>query len=78
MRVTVEFVGPVRRPPGVTDRAGVTLPEGATVDDALSHLGYAETERNLLRVLRSGETIHRFGEVSEGDRLTVFLLLGGG
>ena len=78
MDVIVEFVGPVRRPPGVADAIALALGQGATVDDALARLGYVETERALLRVLRQGETIHRFDELSDGDTLTVFLLLGGG
>jgi molybdopterin converting factor small subunit len=78
MEITLEFVGPVRRPSGVDGVAVLALAEGACVDDALSKLGYTDSERRLLRVLRRGETAPRGTPLAAGDRLTVFLLLGGG
>jgi len=77
--VSVTFVGPMRRPPGlVGDVAAVPAATAATVDAVLAALGYLPTERRVLRVLRKDVSLRLDEAVAAGDELLVFLPVGGG
>ena len=76
--VRVSFLGPMRKPAGLCTTADVDLPDDATVDGLLAHLGYEPGERNRFRVMISGQTVPLGHPLEAGQQLTIFLPLGGG
>jgi hypothetical protein len=78
-KLTIRFLGPVRRPQGVGTTATLEVDRDATVESVLAALGYGEAERRRIRVLASGGTPVGLSERLDGaPELTIFLPLGGG
>lgn len=76
-RVTVEFIGPVRRP--CRERVVTIELEGTyVVRQLLEHLGYAPDETTRLTVLVDGRRQAPDAPVPDGARLEILLLAGGG
>ncbi len=75
--LTVNFVGPVRRPgperSRVVDRSGLV-----TVADVLRHMGYQEAELPSLIVLLDGVRSDLETPIAQVAILDILLLVGGG
>lgn len=78
MQVTISFLGPIRRPPGIGLTTVLEVEAEATVESALAALGYEEGDRRRLRVLVSGKPIGLSDRLGGARELTIFLPLGGG
>jgi molybdopterin converting factor small subunit len=78
MRVTIRFLGPIRRPPGVGLATELDVGAGATLEDALAALGYEASDRRRLKVLAAGKPVGLSERIAAGEELTIFLPLGGG
>jgi sulfur carrier protein ThiS len=76
-RVNVEFVGPIRRPWREHQRA-VDLPDGASVADLVSELGYSDREREHLSVLVNAERAKPSVVLDDEDSVVVTIIVGGG
>ena len=76
-RITVEFVGPVRRP---GPERTLTLEVEATLDVGalLERLGYGRDERERLTVLVDGTRQGPGALVPDGARVEILLPVGGG
>ena len=75
--IQVEFVGPVRRPKGQAIHE-VSWSQGSTVGSVLALLGFAAGESRFLLVAVNGEVRSHSTVLTEADRLTVSLPVGGG
>ncbi|NQW16969.1 MAG: MoaD/ThiS family protein [Chloroflexi bacterium] len=77
MNVIIEPIGPLRRHLEEGHKsATVTLPDGATVTDALSALGVSEDAQWNASI--EGQLVYGDAEVSDGDHLLVFSPIEGG
>ena len=76
--VTLNFMGPIRRPEGVSARTTVTVVAGATAETILEDLGYSESDRSRLKLLADGQATSLSAPLGETRELTIFLPLGGG
>ena len=77
-KVTLIFMGPVRRPEGMAASSLVEIDEGQRLDELLANLGYGPEERARLRVSSRGRSLTSSEQLGEVEELTVFLPLGGG
>jgi sulfur carrier protein ThiS len=75
--VTVAFVGPIRRPWKEQSRA-LELAEGSDADDLLDAVGLSGSEKLRVSVLVNGERRSLSTRLTEGDRVELLLLVGGG
>jgi hypothetical protein len=75
--VTVEFVGPVRRP-GPERRLSLDLEAAPAVAELLARLGYAPDEGARLTVLVDGVRQGPAALVPDGARVEILLPVGGG
>lgn len=78
VRVLVEFMGPILRPPGAGNEAEITFDDPATVGDLLANLGYRPVHQRHLGVFRDGRRLPRTAALVDGERLTVATPMGGG
>jgi sulfur carrier protein ThiS len=76
-RVTVEFVGPVRRP-CPERKLALELDVLPTVGGLLERLGYSPEEAARLTVLVDGKRQEPAAPVPEGARVEILLPVGGG
>lgn len=77
MKIHVDFLGPLRRPSG--DRnLELELAEAGTVEELLTQIGYEEHERRLITVVLNGKKASRSTRLTQNDRLTLLLAVGGG
>ena len=77
MELTVEFVGPMRRPWPERRRA-VTVPEGTSLLTLATTLGYAPDEARHLVFAVNGVKVRGDTAPKTGDRVSVLLMVGGG
>ena len=77
IRVTVEFVGPVRRPTALR-RLTLELDEPPEVSALLARLGYTPVERPRLTVLVDGTSPGTGATIPDGARVEILLPVGGG
>jgi hypothetical protein len=75
--VSVEFVGPVRRP-GPERRLSLELEAAPTVSALLERLGYSRDEGARLTVLVDGVRQAPTALVPDGARVEILLPVGGG
>ena len=75
LRIQVSLAA-VLRQAGVPAEIALTLPDGATVADAVRAGGVAD--RVDVWVLRNGRRANRTERLESGDRLTLFSPTGGG
>lgn len=78
MRVSIRFLGPIRRPQGIGLTTELELADDSTLETALAALGYEEIDRRRLKVLASGRPLGLADRIPAGEELTIFLPLGGG
>jgi hypothetical protein len=76
-RITVEFVGPVRRP-GPERMRSLKVEAALAVDALLERLGYGPEERACLTVLVDGVRQGPKFLVPDGARVEILLPVGGG
>lgn len=76
--VSIQFLGPVRRPDGVGASTTYPVAPDTTVGDLLESLGYVPGEQARFRVLVDGKTRGLSELVGDAEELTIFLPLGGG
>ncbi len=77
LRVSIEFVGPVRRPWRV-QRRDVDVEDGTTVAGLVEQLGYSAADSRHLTVLVNSEKVRASNALSEGDTVVVTMIVGGG
>jgi hypothetical protein len=77
VHLTVEFVGPVRRP-GPERKLTLELAAAPTVDALLERLGYGRDEGARLTVLVDGVRQGPGALVPDGARVEILLPVGGG
>jgi hypothetical protein len=75
--ITVEFVGPVRRP-GPERRLELADVGSPQVDVLLARLGYSSLEAGRLTVLVDGRREALSATVPDGARVEILLPVGGG
>ncbi len=75
--VTVEFVGPLRRP-SKERKMTLDLDPGATIEHLLSRLGYSPFEIDRIAVLRNDKQARKEDALDDGDRISLLLPMGGG
>jgi sulfur carrier protein ThiS len=75
--ITVEFVGPVRRP-CVERRLAIEVPDLVQVAAVLAQLGYSREEGARLTVLVDGARAGARATVADGARVEILLPVGGG
>ncbi len=77
MKISIRPIGPLRRHlEGDSKSVEVTLPDGATVADALAAIGIdADAQWNASI---KGQLVYKDAEVSDGDDLLVFSPIAGG
>lgn len=77
--ITINFMGPIRRPQGFGQSGMWAIEQGKTVGHLLTEMGYDSVERNRVRVLGSGgESLLLTDLLDEAESVTIFLPLGGG
>jgi len=76
-RVTVEFIGPVRRP-GPERSLALELEATPLVGALLERLGYSREEAARLTVLVDGHQQGLAASVPDGARVEILLPVGGG
>lgn len=76
-QVSVEFVGPVRRP-WREQRRDVEIGDGTTVASLVEQLGYSDADRRHLTVLVNSEKVPSSTILSDGDTIVVTMIVGGG
>jgi probable selenium-dependent hydroxylase accessory protein YqeC len=76
-RLTVEFVGPVRRP-WPERRRELEVPTATAVAALLAELGYSPEEGARLTVLVDGARVDAQAPLADGARIEILLPLGGG
>jgi len=75
--LTIQFIGPVRRPG--SERTLTIDPTGLqTVGDLLGRLGYSGEERQALHVLVDGTRRPLEGVIEGADRVEILVAIGGG
>jgi sulfur carrier protein ThiS len=77
LTVTVEFLGPIRRPWPEQQRT-VTLTRGQTVAALLQQLGYRPDELRYVNVSINHERQMPQAVLHEGDHVVCMLMVGGG
>lgn len=77
MKVTVSYLGPVKRAVAAQSHEQ-ELAEPTAVQDLLFQLGYNEREQRFLIVSVNGTRVEGSTIVNDGDAVVVSLLLGGG
>jgi len=75
--ITVEFVGPVRRP-GKERRLTLEVEPQTSVTALLTRLGYGPEERARLTVLVDGARAAATAAVDDGTTVEILLPVGGG
>jgi hypothetical protein len=75
--ITVEFVGPVRRP-CAERRLTLEVPTPILVGALLTRLGYSREEGARLTVLLDGARAGTGADVAGGARIEILLPIGGG
>ena len=79
MQVTIDFMGPVLRPPGVaTNPHTATVAPTTTVQALLLGLGYQPAHVRHLAVFREGDRLPPTTELRDGDVVTLSVPFGGG
>ncbi len=76
--VDLHFLGPVRRPAGLATKATVPLPEPPTLAGLVAALGFTAEDEARLHFMVDGRRVVRDHPLSAGQRVTIFLPLGGG
>jgi hypothetical protein len=77
MRVSVEFVGPMRRP-WPQRRRDVEAADGASITTVLGTLGYVADEARHFSFLVNGTKANPETALRAQDQLSVLLMVGGG
>ncbi len=79
MTVTVDFMGPVLRPSGLTEvPMDISLPVGATVEQMLLQMGYQSAHVRHLGVFRDGLRLPVSAAMLDGETVTISVPFGGG
>lgn len=77
MKIEIEFLGPMRRPWPERARP-LDVEERSSVSDVLRQVGYTEEETTHLTFSVNGVPARLAQSLTDGDQLSVMLLLGGG
>ena len=77
MKVTVEFMGPIRRPWPEQSKE-IELKDGSKVSALFSELGFTEVESRSINVLRDGLRLRPFSHLIDGERIVLMVPAGGG
>lgn len=77
MTVHLKILGMLEKPSGKAD-LDVDLPPGSAVADLLRSLGYSERHAAHILSHRRGRLLSSDAELSDGDRVELSILLGGG
>jgi sulfur carrier protein ThiS len=75
--IHVEFLGPMRRPWPERER-DVEIDSGWTVGELMTHLGYREDESRFFSVVVNGSRARGDVALTDGDRVTLTVVVGGG
>lgn len=76
-QVSVEFVGPVRRP-WREQKRDLEIEDGTNVAALVERLGYSESDGRHLTVLVNTVKVKSSTVLSDGDEVVVTMIVGGG
>jgi hypothetical protein len=77
-QVTISFLGPIKRPPGVPATSTRSVDPEATIAALLEGLGYEPRDQSRLRLLVDGKPVGLSDRLGRAEEITIFLPLGGG
>ena len=77
MKIRVEFVGAINSGPYNKEHE-FDMKEKGTVRDFLETLHFEKSHINYIQVLRNGKRCPHSEQLSNGDRLELMLMVGGG
>ncbi len=75
--ITIQFVGPVRRP-GPERKIEVSRKGLRNIHDLLAHLGYSEEEQLALNILADGVRVSHDTTIEEINVVEIYIAIGGG
>lgn len=77
MKIDVEFVGAISS--GKYDKNHqFNFEEGTTVGDFLNTLHFSKSHVKFIQVVRNGTRVPHSQQLSDGDKLELMLMVGGG
>lgn len=79
MKLTIEFMGSLRRPQGLKRQDTVEIPDDCTLKQLLRFLEYNDHEINVLMAYRTdGSKIIQKDVLKDGDSIFLTIPIGGG